>query len=206
MRCSPEFGGPSERAAVMVCEQTTRRVVAAEYPRMFESRLTNQDIVCHESLLVVDAPPNMTIDIPWSARIDGHVCTVLEAGYNLGAEAGLLADVSAAASGNLDLIFVAQGGIEPALLATYHGWIQMPPRGFIEHIGEASAAAAISSVAHLDICRVEPCFRVGVAEDLRLAQTCLAARTESVGSVAGASLGCDPRDGGFLRSCIQCGA
>jgi len=173
-------------------------------PHIFESRLTNQDIVRHEPLLVVDAPPNMTIDIPWRACIDVHLCIVLEAGYDLGADAGLLADIAAAASDHLDLIFVAQGRVEPALLATYHGWIQMPPRGFIEHIGEASAAAAISSVAHLDICRVEPCFRVGVAEDLRLAQTCLSARTESVGSVAGASLGSDPGDRRFLSSRI-CG-
>src|SRR5258708_39839277 len=89
--------------------------------------LTDQDIVGHEALPAVDAPPDVPIDETGRDLIDRHRCPVLEAGDDLRAEAGLLADIAAAAGRYLDLIVVAHGRVVPALLAADNGRVEMPP-------------------------------------------------------------------------------
>jgi hypothetical protein len=46
-------------------------------------QLSDQDIVGHEALLVVDAPPDVSIDIARRRGVDGDGCPVLDAGHNL---------------------------------------------------------------------------------------------------------------------------
>jgi hypothetical protein len=45
--------------------------------------LTDQDIVGHEALSMVDAPPDLAFDVARRGRIDGHGCPVLDAGQGL---------------------------------------------------------------------------------------------------------------------------
>ena len=82
----------------------------------------------HEALPVINAPPDVAVDIARRGVIDGHRCPVLEAGDNLGAKRGLLADVPAASGRHLDLICVAEDRVRSALLATHHRRKQMPAR------------------------------------------------------------------------------
>jgi len=144
--------------------------------------------VGYKALAVVDAPPDVAVDVSRRGGIDGHRCPVLEAGHNLCAEAGLLANVPAAATRHLDQILVTEDWARSALLATDNGWVEMPAARIVEQVGDARGAPARPSVAHLDIRRIEPRVRVGITEDLRLAQTRLAAGTESVLPVGGARL------------------
>ena len=110
----------------------------------------------HEALLVVNAPPNMAIDVAGRGRVDGYRCPVLEAGDNLCRDTGLLADVSAPASRHLDLVFVAEDRVQSALLATDNGRIGMPACGIGEQVHEARGTAALASVSHLDVRRIKP--------------------------------------------------
>ena len=88
--------------------------------------LTNQDIVRHEALPVIDAPPDVAVDVPRRSGIDVHGCSVREAGHNLCTQAGLLADVPATTARQLDLIVVTEDWVEPALLTTNDGRIEVP--------------------------------------------------------------------------------
>ena len=80
----------------------------------------------HEALPIVDAPPDVAIDVPRRGGIDVYGCSVRQAGHDLRTEVGLLADVPAAAARQLDLVVVAEDRVQPALLTTDDGRIEVP--------------------------------------------------------------------------------